>query len=97
MARARQLAFVGLALPAIAAYAAWPDGSQLESWWFSIVGIAFALTMVAAVHGRGIPAAAAWRWFAAGIALNSLGTPVATLLSDPDAFPLAGDPLYLTL
>jgi diguanylate cyclase len=67
-----------------------------ESLWFSAVGLASAGTMVVAVHRRGVAAAAAWRWFAVGIALNSLGTPVAMILT-PDSWPSAGDPLYLAL
>jgi GGDEF domain-containing protein len=44
----------------------------LESCWFAAVGLGCAATIVAAEQRRNVPAAAAWRWFALGIALNSL-------------------------
>jgi diguanylate cyclase len=96
MLRSRGLSFLVVALSAIAVYPLWPDGSLLESCWFSVVGLGCALTIVAAVHRRDVPAAAAWRLFALGIALNSLGTPVAMIFT-PDAWPSAGDPFYLAL
>ena len=92
----RSLTFVLLALAAIAVYPLWADGSIAESAWFSAIGVACATTIVAAVHRRGMAGAAAWRWFAAGIALNSLGTLVAMVFT-PDSWPSAGDPLYLAL
>ena len=96
MLRSRGLSFLVVALSAIAVYPLWRDGSLLESCWFSVVGLGCALTIVAAVHRRDVPAAAAWRLFALGIALNSLGTPVAMIFT-PDAWPSAGDPFYLAL
>ena len=94
--RSRRLPFLVVALSAIAVYPLWPDGSLLESSWFAAVGLGCAATIVAAVHRRDVPAAAAWRCFALGIALNSLGTPVAMIFT-PDAWPSAGDPFYLAL
>jgi diguanylate cyclase (GGDEF)-like protein len=96
MLRSRPVAFLVLALAAIAVYPLWADGTLLESLWFSGVGVACAVTIVMTVHRRRLPAAAAWRWFAGGIALNSLGTSVAMVFT-PDSWPSAGDPLYLAL
>jgi hypothetical protein len=67
MLRSRQLLFAVAASCAIAAYPLWPDGSLLESCWFAAVGLGCAATMVIATHGRDVPAAAAWRWFALGM------------------------------
>ena len=69
----------------------------MESGWFSLIGVSMAVAMVAGVHRRGIPGAWAWRLFALGIALNSLGTPAAVIISGGDAYPSAGDPFYLAL
>jgi diguanylate cyclase (GGDEF)-like protein len=96
MPRSRRLIFLLLALAAIAVYPVWTDGSLLEAAWFSAIGLACAAAIVVTVHRRDVPGAAAWRWFAAGIALNSLGTLVA-LVFTPDSWPSAGDPLYLAL
>src|SRR3954451_1987682 len=87
-----------LAVPAaaVAAYPLWPDGGIAEALWFALVGVGCAAVMVRATRRRQAPVPAAWRWFAAGVALNSLGTPVALLVS-PDSYPSAGDPLYLSL
>jgi diguanylate cyclase (GGDEF)-like protein len=92
----RWLIFLLLALAAIAVYPVWADGTVAESAWFSAIGLGCAATIVTAVHRRGMAGAAAWRWFAAGIALNSLGTLVAMVFT-PDSWPSAGDPLYLAL
>jgi diguanylate cyclase (GGDEF)-like protein len=95
MLRARFPVLVAIAC-AIAVYPVWPDGSLLEACWFAAVGVGCAAAVFAAVRRREVPVAAAWHWLAIGIALNSLGTPVAMLVS-PDAWPSAGDPLYLAL
>jgi diguanylate cyclase (GGDEF)-like protein len=96
MFRSPRVRLLFVLLLAIAAYPVWPDGSLVESCWFSLVGLGCAGVLVATVHGRDVPAASAWRWFALGIALNSIGTPVAMVLT-PDAWPSAGDPFYLSL
>jgi diguanylate cyclase len=96
MPRSRRPIFLLVALAAIAVYPVWADGSLLEAAWFSAIGLGCAAAIVVTVHRRQVPAAAAWRWFAAGIALNSLGTLVA-LVFTPDSWPSAGDPLYLAL
>jgi diguanylate cyclase len=96
MPKSRSIAFLLVALAAIAVYPLWPDETLLESLWFSAVGLACAATIVIAVQRRGLPGTAAWRWFAAGIALNSLGTSVAMVFT-PDSWPSAGDPFYLAL
>ena len=95
MRRSLRSVFVVTAICAIAAYPAWPDGSLLESIWFSVVGLGCAAAMVAGAYARKVPVAP-WWWLAAGIALNCLGTPVAMILT-PDSWPSAGDPLYLAL
>jgi diguanylate cyclase (GGDEF)-like protein len=96
MPRRRSVIFLLLALAAIAVYPLWTDGSIAESAWFSAIGLGCAATIVVAVRRRGMAGAAAWRWFAAGIALNSVGTLVAMVFT-PDSWPSAGDPLYLAL
>jgi diguanylate cyclase (GGDEF)-like protein len=96
MRLSRRLIFLLVALVAIAAYPLWPDGSILESAWFSVVGLGCAATIVTTIRRRRVPGAAAWCWFAAGIALNSLGTLVAMVFT-PDSWPSAGDPFYLAL
>ena len=92
----RWLTFLLVALAAIAVYPLWPDGSLLEAAWFSAIGLGCAATIARALHRRTVGTAAAWRWFAAGIALNSLGTLVAPVFT-PDSWPSAGDPFYLAL
>jgi diguanylate cyclase (GGDEF)-like protein len=92
----RWLIFLLAALAAIAVYPLWTDGSVLESAWFSAIGLGCATTIAWTVHRRAVPAAAAWRWFALGIALNSLGTLIAMVFT-PDSWPSAGDPFYLAL
>src|SRR3954469_9129788 len=96
MYRRRQLLRLAVPATAVAAYPLWPDGGIAEALWFALVGVGCAAVMVLATRRRETPIRAAWRWFAVGVALNSLGTPVALLVS-PDSYPSAGDPLYLSL
>ena len=59
---------------AIAAYAAIPLDTWLQTAWQVVVGFAAAGTIVAVVRRSATAAPTAWLWCAAGIALNATGS-----------------------
>jgi diguanylate cyclase (GGDEF)-like protein len=86
-----------LAALVIGAYALLPDGTWSQTGWFVATGLVAALAIAVAVRRRH----RAWLWFAAGIALNALGTLVervqAEVFAVEDPFPGVADLFYFAL
>lgn len=82
----------------VAGFLLCPDGSWPQAVAFCLLGLAAAATAwrvaPGARHDR------AWRWMAAGVALNAIGTLVEMLLArlaHSDAFPSLADVFYLSI
>src|SRR5437868_11340165 len=89
------------ALLAVGAFFYLPTGTWAQTGWFVAVGLGSAGAIVAGVRRHRPPGAVAWLFFAAGIALNALGTFVEayiTLVQHAEApFPSVADAFYYAL
>lgn len=91
--------YVGLSAIAAGAYVACPDGSWLQTGTFVGIGLAAAAAILVGIRIHRPAAAAPWRLFALGIALNALGSLVDSLLWNlrGQGFPSVADAFYLGL
>jgi diguanylate cyclase len=83
---------------AILAFAVLPDGSWPQTAAFCLIGFAAAAAGLLAARRARHPGP--WRWMAAGVAANALGTPVERFVAQvlhSDAYPSLADVCYLGL
>ena len=93
-------AYLVCALVTTAAFFFAPADTWLQTAWFVAIGLSGSIAIVAGVRRHRPQGAAPWRWFAAGLALNVLGTLAEDFESrvlHVEAFPGVPDVLYLGL
>jgi diguanylate cyclase (GGDEF)-like protein len=93
-------AYLACALPAIAAYFFSPSGAWLQTAWFVAIGLSGSVAIGVGLRRHRPEHAAPWLWFAAGLALNVLGTLVEDFeahVLHVESFPGVPDILYLGL
>jgi diguanylate cyclase (GGDEF)-like protein len=85
---------------AIGTYFFSPDDTWLQTAWFVLIGLCSGGAILAGVRLHRPAGAAAFRWFAAGISLNALGTLVEAVMGKAlhvETFPSVADVFYLAL